>query len=117
MRVALATIAAALTATTAAGATTARSGLFGTVTRGPITPTCVAELPCTAPATGAVLSFTRGGVVVARVTVRSDGSYRVRLAPGPYAVRSSVRRLDPAAVIVRAGFAKRVDFSIDTGIR
>lgn len=123
MRVAFATmaIAAALTAASAAattaGATTTGTGLFGTVSKGPITPTCVAELPCTAPAAGAILSFMRGGAVVARVTVAKDGSYRVRLTPGLYGVRTSLRRIDPTSVVVRAGVLKRADFSIDTGIR
>jgi hypothetical protein len=118
MRVALATLAlaAALTAASA-GATASGTGLFGTVVKGPITPMCVAELPCTAPAVGAVLSFTRGDLVVARVTVAKDGSYRVRLAPGLYGVRTSVRHVDPTSVLVRAGVLKRADFSIDTGIR
>ncbi len=113
----LATLVVAFAVATTAGATTLHSGLFGTVTRGPISPICVAEQSCTAPAAGAVLIFTRGGTETARVIVRSDGSYRVRLAPGTYAVRASYRRLQPTTVLVRAGALKRVDFSIDTGIR
>jgi hypothetical protein len=92
------------------------SGLFGVVTRGPTTPVCAVEQPCTRPAAGALLVFSRGGSTV-RVTVRADGSYRVRLAPGLYAARTSSGRLEPASVRVRAGTTRRVDFSIDTGIR
>ena len=117
MRAALATVVVAFAAAAAAGATPVHSGLFGTVTRGPISPICVAGQPCTAPAAGAVLVFTRGGTDVLRVTVRTNGSYRVRLAPGMYTVRASYRRLEPTTVLVRAGAPKRVDFSIDTGIR
>jgi hypothetical protein len=117
MRAALAAVAVALATAGAAGTTTVRSGLFGTVMRGPITPTCQVGVPCSAPAAGAVLVFRRHGKNVARVTVRSSGSYHVRLAPGLYRVRSAYRRLEPTTVRVRAGAPKRVDFSIDTGIR
>ena len=36
----------------------ARSGLWGVVTRSPISPICVAEQPCDAPAPGVTLVFT-----------------------------------------------------------
>ena len=100
-----------------AGATATPSGLFGVVTAGPTTPVCVAGRPCTKPAAGVVLTFSRAGAPVVRATTHSDGSYRLRLAPGLYAVRASVGRLGPATVRVRTGAARRVDFSIDTGIR
>ena len=120
----MARIAAALAALSAGFAPAAashgaapNSGLFGVVTRGPISPMCVAEQPCSEPASGAVLTFSRGGTVVARVTARHNGTYRVRLGAGLYTVRCSVRRLEPKAVQVRPGTTRRVDFSIDTGIR
>jgi hypothetical protein len=121
MRTAVATLAAALAAAlvavSAAGTTNVQSGLFGIVTRGPITPICVADEPCTAPAAGVVLVFTRGGADVAHATTRSNGTYRANLAPAVYAVRASGRRLEPMSVRVRPGTMRRVDFSIDTGIR
>jgi hypothetical protein len=92
-------------------------GLFGVVTRSPVTPTCVAEMPCSKPASGAVLVFSREGAEVARVKTLRNGTYRIHLAAGVYGVRCSVRRLDPNRVRVRAGTMRRVDFSIDTGIR
>lgn len=95
---------------------TLRSGAFGTVTRGPISPVCSAEQPCTEPATGATLVFSRGGQQVARVVVGAAGTYRVHLAPGLYAVRAG-RRVEPATVRVRAGAMTHADLSIDTGIR
>lgn len=116
MRVAVALVSLALLAAGAAQATTVRSGLYGDVTRGPISPVCVAEQPCDEPAAGAVLVFSRNGVEVARIKVRADGSYRIRLAAGYYAVRSG-RRIEPAKVRVRAWRMTRVDFAIDTGIR
>ena len=116
MRAAVAVSSLALLAAGAAHATTVRSGLYGAVTRGPISPVCVAEQPCDEPAAHAVLVFSRDGRVVARTTARADGTYRVRLAAGYYAVRSA-HRIEPAKVRVRASRMTHVDFSIDTGIR
>jgi hypothetical protein len=99
-----------------AQATPVRSGLYGVVVRGPISPMCVAEDPCTKPAVGAVLVFSRGGHEVARTTVGSGGAYRIRLERGLYAVRTLHRRVEPATVRVRTRMT-REDFSIDTGIR
>jgi hypothetical protein len=103
-------VASAATATTGAG-------LYGTVSRGPITPVCVAEQPCSAPAPGAVVLFARGEREVARVKAGPAGRYRLALAPGRYTVRTPKRPIDPSAVVVRHGRMARVDFSIDTGIR
>ena len=111
-------LALAVAAAGSAHATTVRSGLYGTVMRGPITPVCALEVPCDEPAAGAVLVFTREGREVARTRVRQDGSYRIALAPGTYRVRAVSRRpLDPSTVTVRPRRFRHVDFSIDTGIR
>jgi hypothetical protein len=98
------------------------SGLHGVVMRGPTQPVCRASTPCDAPAAGAVLVFSRGGRVAARVRVGESGRYTVRLAPGTYAVRerAAVRigtGLRPGSVRVVRGLDRRVDFFIDTGIR
>jgi len=107
-----------LVAATAAQASPPRNGLYGTVTRGPISPICVAEQPCSGPAQGVVLQFWLGGRVAGRSTVRADGTYRVALPVGSYAVKTgSGVRLDPPAATVRRLRFKRVDFFIDTGIR
>ena len=116
MRVLLVALLTALLAAGASNATTVHTGLYGTVMRGPITPACVAEQPCDAPAAGAVLVLSRNGSDVARVKVRPDGSYRIGLRPGLYRVRAA-RRIDPTTAPIRAGRMTRVDFSIDTGIR
>ena len=108
----------ALVASAAAYGGTGRTGLYGTVMRGPITPVCALEVPCDEPAAGAVLVFTRAGHEVTRTRVRQDGSYRVALPAGTYAIRAISRRpLEPSTVRVRAGRFRHVDFSIDTGIR
>jgi hypothetical protein len=116
MRFILAAVLTALLAAGASNATVVRTGLYGTVMRGPITPVCVAEQPCDEPAAGAVLVFSRNGSDVARVKVRADGSYRIALRPGLYTVRTA-RRIDPTTARVRLRRMTRVDFSIDTGIR
>lgn len=100
----------------ASSAATLRSGAYGAVTRGPTSPVCSAEQPCTEPAVGATLLFLRNGQQVARVVVGPSGTYRVHLAPGLYAVRAG-RRIEPAALRVRAGAMTHLDLAIDTGIR
>lgn len=98
----------------------ALSGLHGVVTRGPTTPVCRVGTPCSEPAVGAVLVFSRGGRDAARVRTGAGGRYSVRLPLGSYAVRVSplqrIGGLAPRTVRVRTGM-NRVDFQIDTGIR
>jgi hypothetical protein len=119
-RIAVALAVAATLGSTAAAGSTA-SGLRGLVMRGPITPVCVAEQPCDAPARGFTLRFSRGGEVAGRVTTDSAGRDRIRLAPGRYSVRigrkGSFKVPDPDTVNVRTGRFIRVGFKIDTGIR
>jgi hypothetical protein len=113
---------AAAVAGSSAGAATSSSGLRGLVTRGPIAPVCAAEQPCSEPAKNVTLVFSRNGQVVRRGRTNDQGRYRVTLARGLYAVRltpkpSIGRGVEPVHVrVVRARF-RRVDFSIDTGIR
>lgn len=99
----------------------ALGGLHGIVTRGPITPVCQVGKPCSEPAVGAVLVFSRNGSVAARVRTRVGGRYSVSIPAGLYAVRLSppqrIGGLKPAQVRVRAGVNGRLDFEIDTGIR
>jgi hypothetical protein len=115
----LAALAVALVASSAGAAT---SGLRGLVTRGPIAPVCAAGQPCSEPAKDVTLVFSRSGRVVRRTRTNDQGRYRVALAPGLYTVRltprpSIGRGLAPVrARVVRARF-RRLDFSIDTGIR
>jgi hypothetical protein len=121
MRTALVSCLVALAAAaSASGAGEARSGLFGTVTRAPIRPVCVPERPCSAPARGVTLIFSRNGDEVGRTRTGDDGSYRVRLPAGVYAVRTirrPPRRLEPSRIRVPRGRYARVNFAIDTGIR
>jgi hypothetical protein len=120
---ALSVLLLALVIPVVAGArTTAVSGLRGQVTRGPITPVCVAEVPCSEPARNVALVFSHAGRTPARVVTDSGGRYRLRLAAGIWSVRRAAsagvdRGLEPNRVRVYAGRFVRVDFSIDTGIR
>src|SRR6185437_5908868 len=104
---ALAALSAGFAPAAASHGAAVSSGLFGVVTRGPVSPMCITELPCSEPASGAVLAFSRGGAVVARVTTRHNGTYRVRLLAGAYTVRSSARRVAPTSVRVKAGTMRR----------
>lgn len=110
---------AALAACGHAGATTT-SGLRGTVTRGPIVPVCAVGKPCDAPAAKVVLVFRRAGRV-ARTTTDAKGRYRVALAPGTWTIsltRTGIgNTIYPRQARVVAGTFRRVDLSIDTGIR
>ena len=112
---------ALLAAFLAAFVATPATGLYGTVHRGPITPVCGVDVPCDEPA-NATLIFSRAGKTIGRVHTRADGSYRIQLRPGRYSVRTNSpslfeRRPNPAtATVPRVGY-RRINFSIDTGIR
>ena len=106
---------ATLALTGSAGAAT--SGLHGIVTIGPTTPVCRVGTPCTKPAVGVVLTFTRPRH---RATARTGtaGGYRAALSAGTWNVHASAGvRISPSSVVVRAGRNTARSFSIDTGIR
>lgn len=111
---------AALVAIPAAGSTALATGLRGTVTLSPVRPVCIEGQPCSKPAAGVVLRFSANGRLAGRVTTRADGSYRILLGRGLYAVsftpRSAPRTIAPTRVRVVAGRIVRVDFEIDTGL-
>ncbi len=113
--------AAGIAASAAFGSTSSTSGLHGVVRRGPITPICVAGQRCDAPARHFTLLFSRNGRVAGRTTTNARGRYRIRLAPGRYAVRigrgGRFKRPDPDVARVKAGVLIRVAFHLDTGIR
>jgi len=117
---ALAAIAGSV-AVACASASTSSSGLRGKVMRGPITPVCRINVPCEEPARGVKLFFSRSGKVVGRTTTNNKGWYRIALKPGAYSVTTNrpgfEHRPKPSRVTVRTDRVRRVDFSIDTGIR
>jgi hypothetical protein len=90
--------------------------LYGSVTIGPTTPVCRVGVPCDKPAAQVALSFTRLGHTFAAKT-DGAGAYRIKLAPGIYAVRASAgMSMHPRNINVR-GPSTHLNFSIDTGIR
>ena len=97
------------------------SGLRGTVVIDPSRPVCIEGKPCSAPAPGVVLRFSRNDRVILRATTRADGTYRIVLSPGRYVVSLPVaggpRSIAPRTVRVVAGQMIRRDFTIDTGIQ
>jgi hypothetical protein len=91
--------------------------LEGTVFRAPATPTCVKGQPCSRPAPGVTLHFSRSGsTVVGGVRTRNDGTYRVSLSPGRYSV-SAAQPVRPRQVSVPREGVRRVDFTLETKIR
>jgi hypothetical protein len=99
----------------------AATGLRGTVMLSPTQPVCVEGEPCSKPAVGITLVFSRNGRVLGRTTTGAVGGYRIVLARGSYTVSFAPRRptmtLMPISVRVVTGRVRRVDFEIDTGLR
>jgi hypothetical protein len=116
-----ATMAIALALPALAVSATPRAGLQGLVLLDPGHPVCETGEPCTRPAPNVRLVFSRSGRIVARTRSALDGSYRLRLKPGAYAVSSPnaarTRPLKPRRVVVPRGRYGRVVFRLDTGIR
>jgi hypothetical protein len=96
----------------------ATSGLRGLVTRGPTTPVCRVDQPCSEPAAHVKLTFVRAGRSWSVVT-SAEGRYRIALVPGRYAVRIASARFgfSPTTATVPRGRVATVNFDIDTGIR
>lgn len=122
LAVAFATIASLVPALATAGAgheRSARTGLYGQATKGPLTPVCREDVPCYGPASRARLLFVRRGRVIARTRTRGDGSYRIVLRAGRYQIRSKIGFgvVKPPAVTVRRGHFSKLDLLLDTGIR
>ena len=94
------------------------SGLYGVVTRGPTTPVCRVDVPCTAPYGHSTLVFSRLGVT-RRVTTDDKGKYRIGLTPGRWSLRVQNAHFGskPAAVTVPSARYAKLNVSVDTGIR
>jgi hypothetical protein len=90
--------------------------LEGTVFRAPATPTCAKGQSCSKPAPGVTLRLSSGGSPGARITTRADGTYKIGLAPGRYAVRAA-QPVRPRVVEVARRRVRRVDFTLETRIR
>ena len=118
MRAALA-LAVAAAALASPAAAKAPAGLYGAVTRGPISPVCRVGVPCDEPAAHTTFLLIRNGTTV-KVRTNATGHYRVRLAPGRYIVSKGnwgPGGIKPSSIVVPAAHFARVNFAIDTGIR
>ena len=99
----------------AAGASTVPCGLRGSVYRmpgGACLDDCMKK-----PLPDATLMFSAPGHTTVKTVTHADGTYRVRLAPGTYAVRmggNSPPRLNPTRAAVVRGVFKRVVFIVGT---
>ncbi len=89
--------------------------IFGTVSGGPGGACPSQESPCSIPASGMTLSFSREGSPSINAKTNATGHYRVRLPAGSYSVEGP-QLLKPRRVEVEAGESRRVDFSVDTKI-
>ena len=98
------------------------SGLYGKVVISPARPVCTAGEPCTAPDRDDVLTFWLRGRRVRTARTTAEGTYRVALAPGRYAITAKHelalgRGLQPTRATVPRSRYARVNFSLDIGIR
>ena len=94
------------------------TGLYGTVTKSPASPVCVAERPCTAPAPGATIQALQGSRVVTHTKTGHKGRYRLRLSPGSFVIRIvGAFRGGHKVAVVKSGGWTRLDLRFDTGIR
>jgi hypothetical protein len=98
-------------------ASTVKSGVRGSVRRGPTQPVCYPESPCTAPAAGVTLTFVRGAAARSTRT-NANGRYSIHLAAGTYTVRvGAAASYGPRSVRVSRGRMSTVNIVLDTGIR
>jgi hypothetical protein len=98
------------------------TGLSGSVTRGPVTPVCQPDIPCSAPFS-ANFTVWQGSHRVASFHSSAQGEFTVSLEPGEYRVvpGSDAPIIDPAAqikqVTVGPGTMTVVHLDFDTGLR
>jgi hypothetical protein len=89
--------------------------IFGIVSGGPGGACPSQEGPCSVPASGLTLSFSREGSQPITTTTNATGHYRVNLPAGRYTVEGP-KPLKPMHVEVSAGESRRVDFASDTKV-
>jgi hypothetical protein len=98
------------------------SGIQGLVLRGPVTPVCRAESPCSAPAAHVLVRVWRGQRLVSSAWTDAQGRFRLGLSPALYTVsirfqRGPTWRVSSQRVHVVSREFARVRFVLDTGIR
>jgi len=105
-----------------AAAAQSGSGLYGRVVIYPALPVCQVGSPCTRPAGNVLLRFWRSGRQVGSVRTHANGTFRVPLRPGSYAVTTPAAKLkrpglEPRRATVPQGRYARLNFTLDVGIR
>ena len=103
-------------------APTPSTGLTGVVVRGPVTPVCQVDVPCTAPFS-ATFTVGQNARTVAQFHSGADGTFTVMLPAGVYSVvpSSDAPIISPQSqaktVTVQATGLTEVRLEFDTGIR
>lgn len=98
------------------------SGLEGLVTRGPIQPVCVVDVPCDEPF-AALFHVTQAGHEVASFRSNGQGQFSITLPLGDYVITpdASAPIIFPTrqakSVRVEPNGMTRVELGFDTGIR
>jgi len=106
----------------ATGLGTPTTGLTGTVTRGPITPVCMVDVPCSAPFS-ANFTVKRGTSTVASFHSDDQGQFTVMLFPGTYSIIPAsdapimMAGSQVKTVTVNPTGMTTVQLAFDTGIR
>jgi len=96
--------------------------LTGTVTRGPITPVCMIDVPCYAPFS-ANFTVKRGSSTVASFHSDDQGQFTVMLFPGTYSIIPAsdapvmMASSQGKTVTVNPTGMTTVQLEFDTGIR
>ena len=113
----------AVAALLAGPAAAASKGAIAVVAvRGPLTPVCAAEVPCSGPAPGVRITVRKHGLVVVRGVTDDRGYVRLGVDGGLYLVTAALGpvsrpRTQTFQVRVRPGRTSAVHLSVDTGIR
>jgi len=118
-------VATAVLTTAGCGAATSptpKTGLTGTVERGPVTPVCSVNVPCSAPFS-AGFTVDTNGAVVAHFRSDAEGHFTVMLPPAVYQVipDADAPLLAPSSqvktVTVQGAGITSVTLEFDTGLR
>jgi hypothetical protein len=102
----------------------ASSGVEGRVTIGPTCPVERPDSPCPDAPLAATVRIMSGSDVVASGTSAKDGTFRIAVPPGTYAVEADqvsgggiAHSVPLNDVVVRAGAFTHVTVTVDSGIR
>ncbi|NNG15627.1 MAG: hypothetical protein HKM89_04030, partial [Gemmatimonadales bacterium] len=98
------------------------SGIEGLVTRGPIQPVCVVDIPCDEPF-AALFHVTQDGREIATFRSDDEGQFAIDLLPGDYTITPDATApiifptRQAKTVRVESNTVARIELDFDTGIR